>query len=113
LFVEQKNALVLFNKKIKNVYEQSCFSDCQNMEMEPITNGPCNCFKCCTATSVTVPQVQFRKCRRDGYIETAHIYKEFRLVVNKRKLVRAVGSSVLPFGNMTLPMGHMIGNQSE
>ena len=53
------------------------------LKQDVIAHGPCNCVVCANKTSVTVPEVQIRKNRRNGFIETADIYKEYQLVVNK------------------------------
>ena len=76
---------------------------CLTLKQDVIAHGPCNCVMCANKTSVTVPQVQFCKNRRDRFIETANIYKEYRLVLNKRWLSHLDDSL---FGLMMLPYGY-------
>jgi hypothetical protein len=70
-----------------------------------IVQGPCNCSTCCIKTSLTIPQAQFRKHRRDGFVETAAIRKEYQLVLRKRWLLREYHGRKLPFGHLTFPFG--------
>jgi hypothetical protein len=81
---------------------QSCVAD---VPEQSIPHGACNCRVCSTKTSVTVPQVRFRKHRREGYVETADVRKEYQLVLNKRWLLREYHGRALPFRHLTLPFG--------
>ena len=63
---------------------ESGVATCLTLKQDAVAHGPCNCVACANKPSVTVPQVQFRKNRRDGFVETADIYKEYQLVLNKR-----------------------------
>ena len=81
---------------------ESDVASCLTLKQDVIAHGLCNCVMCANKTSVTVSQVQFCKNRHDGFIETADIYKEYQLVVNKRWLSCSDDS---PFGLM-LPYGY-------
>ena len=103
LVEQQKKAKRHYNKALSGTFVESDVATCLILKKDVIAHGPCNCMVCDNKTSVTVPQVQFRKNRRDGFIETADIYKEYQLVVNKRWLSCSADS---PFGLMTLPYGY-------
>jgi hypothetical protein len=70
--------------------------------------GPCNCRKCTTPTSVAMNQVQFVKNRKEGYVETRDIRKQYQLVFNKRWLCARHNDTDMPFGTMTLPFGYKL-----
>ena len=88
LMEHQKKATRHHNKVLSATFVESGVTTCLTLKQEGIASGPCNCVACVNKTSVTVPQVQFHKNRREGFIETADIYKEYQLVVNKRWLLR-------------------------
>jgi hypothetical protein len=69
-------------------------------------HGPCNCEFCALKTSVTIPQVQFRKNRKEGFVETLDIRKQYQLVLNKRWLCVRHNDIDLPYDLMTLPFGY-------
>ena len=100
-----EKAMRHYNEALSGIFMESDVATCLTLKhCDAIAHGPCNCVVCANKTSVTVPQVQFRKNRRDGFIETADIYKEYQLVVNKRWLSCSDES---PFGLMTLPYGYI------
>ena len=103
LVEQQKKTTRHYNEALSGTFVESGIATCLTLKQDVIAHGPCNCVVCANKTSVTVPQVQFRKNRRDGFIETADIYKEYQLVVNKRWLSCSDES---PFGLMTLPYGY-------
>ena len=103
LVEQQKKATRHYNEALSGTFVESGVATCLTLKQDVIAHGPCNCMVCVNKTSVTVPQVQFRKNRRNGFIETADIYKEYQLVVNKRWLSHSDDS---PFGLMTLPYGY-------
>ena len=107
LVEQQKKATKHYNEVLSKTFVESGVSTCLLLEPDSVVCGPCNCVARISKLSVTVPQVQFRKNRHDGFIEIADIYKEYQLVMNKRWVLRTSDSS---FGLMTLPFGYKLGN---
>jgi hypothetical protein len=70
-----------------------------------VIHGACNCEDCAPKTSVPILQVVFNKNRKDGFVETADIRKQYQLVLNKRWLCMKKNNIELPYGYMTLPFG--------
>jgi hypothetical protein len=106
LVAVQKSASDAHTKHLNEAFVQRGAQACVSGEMEDrAAQGPCNCNKCCIKRSVTIPQVQFRKHRREGFVETADIRKEYQLVLKKRWLLREYHGRDLPFGYLTLPFG--------
>lgn len=104
---EQRKMAHAFNVKLNSAYlnhDANVALDLKT-EIEPL-HGPCNCRKC--ASTVQVQQIQFRKSRRDGYVETVELSKEYRLVLNKRWLSREFRGKKLPFAFMTFPFGYTL-----
>lgn len=111
----KRPCMVQHHKKVKyasttranTLFVQQGVQACFAQEAEELPHqGPCNCACCSSKTSVTIPQVQFRKHRREGIVETADIQKEYRLVLNKRWLLREFRGTRLPFKYVTLPFGY-------
>jgi G:T-mismatch repair DNA endonuclease (very short patch repair protein) len=102
LLNDQKKALVAQNKRLNDLYIKDGPDACMDSTCS-VPSGPCNCTLCATKTSITVPQVQFKKNRRDGFVQTADTKKEYQLVLNKRWLWRELHT--LPLGYFTLPFG--------
>ena len=65
-----------FNEALSGTFVESDVATCLTLKQDVITHGLCNCVACANKTSVTVSQVQFHKNRRDGFIETADIFKD-------------------------------------
>ena len=103
LVEQQKKATRHYNEALSGTFVESDVASCLTLKQDVTAHGLCNCVMCANKTNVTVSQVQFRKNRRDRFIETANIYKEYQLVVNKRWLSRSDDS---PFGLMTSPYGY-------
>ena len=80
---QQKKATRHYNEALNGAFVESDVATCLTLKQDVIAHGPCNCVVCANKTSVTAPQVQFRKNRHNGFID---IYKEYQLVVNKRWL---------------------------
>ena len=78
LVEQQKKAMRHYNEALSGTFVESGVATCLTLKQDVIAHSPRNCVVCANKTSVTVPQVQFRKNRRDGFIETADIYKEYR-----------------------------------
>lgn len=98
LVAQQKKAEIIHRAHLNKVFIEQGAEACLNSDMSKGTiNGACNCRECVNKTSVTVPQVQFRKFRRDGYVETADIRKEYQIRLNKRWLPEDTFLT-LPFG---------------
>jgi hypothetical protein len=106
LVAVQKSKKDAHTKHLNKTFLLRGASACTSDEMVcEVVHGPCNCRKCSSKTSVTIPQVQFRKHRRDGYVETSDIRKEYKLVLQKRWLLREYHGCKLPFEYLTLPFG--------
>ena len=93
----RKKAAVAFNRELNALYTLEGAAACVGMQLDAQTSGPCNCVGCSTRTSVTVPQVRFGKNKRDGFVETSTLYKEYRLVMHKR-WARPGETITWPFG---------------
>ena len=93
----RKKATAAFNRELNATYASEGAAACVNMHMDAQTCGPCNCVACSQKTSVTVPQVRFGKNKKDGFVETSTLYKEYRLVVHKR-WARPGETKTWPFG---------------
>ena len=78
LVEQQKKATRHYNESLSGTFVESGVATCLTKKQDDVASGPCNCVVCANKTSVTVPQVQFHKNRRDGFIETADIYKEYQ-----------------------------------
>jgi hypothetical protein len=104
---EQRKMAHVFNAELNNAYANHGASVALEIktENEPL-HGPCNCCKC--VNTVQVQQIQFRKNRRDGYVETVELSKEYRLVLNKRWLVHEFRGKKLPFFFLTFPFGYTL-----
>jgi len=101
LSVEQNTVSVENTKTLNKLYVSAGVKPSLSFRAENIISGPCNCVAC--KTKIFVPQTQFKKHRREGFIETVGIVKEYRLVLNKRWLVPAHPNSIIP--TLTLPFG--------
>ena len=75
LVEQQKKAMRHYNEALSGTFVESDVASCLTLKQDVIAHGPCNCVVCANKTSVTVSHVQFRKNRRNGFIETADIYK--------------------------------------
>ena len=84
LVAARRKVATNFNRQLNTTYIEEGAAACKGMQMEAQIYGPCHCVACCGKTSVTVPQVRFVKQRRDGFVETSNLYKEYRAVINKR-----------------------------
>jgi hypothetical protein len=104
----QRKAAHAHTRVLSNTFDRLGAEACMDVPMtDGVTSGPCDCNSCVHKTCVTVPQGQFRKHRREGFVETADIRKEYQLVLNKRWLLRAYGGKQLPLGYKTLPFGYV------
>ena len=83
LAVAQRRSATAFNQALNETLDSQGVEACLSMEPEGCIYGPCNCDRCSSKTSVTVPQVRFEKKQRDGFIQTCALFKEYRLVLNK------------------------------
>lgn len=106
LATAQRKAAVSQTRLLNETYLQQGAPACMELRQADGTeDGPCNCGTCRLKTSVTVPQGQFRKFRREGFVQTADIRKEYQLVLNKRWLLQSYGGRELPLAFKTLPFG--------
>ena len=106
LLTAQKKAADEHRDRLNEAYAEQGAQAVMSMDMSVcVENGPCTCGKRVAKTSLTVPQVQFRKHKREGFVETVNIQKEYRIVLNKRWLLREHEGQKLPFQLMTLPFG--------
>ena len=80
----RKKAAATFNRDLNALYVSEGAAACVRMHLDAQTCGSCNCVACSGKTSVTVPQVRFGKNKKDGFVETSTLYKEYRLVMHKR-----------------------------
>ena len=83
LVEQKKKAVIHYNEALSKTFVESGVATTCLTKKQDI-HGPCNCVACINKPSVTVPQVQFRKHRREGFIETVDIFKEHQLIMNKR-----------------------------
>ena len=97
LVSNQRNTSVAYVTALNEAYNNSGIAGCSNIKSAEVEQGPCNCQACSSKQSLTVQQVQFRKVKKHGFIETANIRKEYQLVLNKRWLPRS-GTMTFPFG---------------
>lgn len=72
---------------------------------DQIEEGPCVCSKCTSGAGISIPQLQFTRNRKGGYVVTREICKDYRLVMSKRWLCREHRGRSLPFETVTLPFG--------
>ena len=100
LMVARRRAAAAFNQELNATLQNQDVAACLALQPDSLVSGPCNCVKCSSKTSVTVPQVRFDKKRRDGHIETTSLYKEYRLVMHKRW--------ALPGQTKTWPFGYKL-----
>jgi hypothetical protein len=99
---EERNTVNVENTKTLNqLYASTGIKPCLTFNFENIVCGPCNCAAC--KSKILVPQIQFKKHRREGFIETVQIVKEYRLVINKRWIVPDSANTPIP--TLTLPFG--------
>jgi hypothetical protein len=104
----QKCSMVNHNRHLNMEFVSNGADACLKMESQPPSAvcGPCNCQPCVSKTSVTVAQVCFRKHQCEGYVETLDVRKEYKLVLNKRWLIREHEGCELPLDYLTLPFGY-------
>jgi hypothetical protein len=96
-------------QELNDVYSGQGAVPCMALEPQhTIEQGPCDCRKCVTPTSVAMTQVQFVKNRQHGFVETRDIVKHYQLVFNKRWLCPRHNDIDMPFGTTTLPFGYQL-----
>lgn len=101
-----KTAQVKQTQELDSLYNSEGVQAC--LERPPpdrIEEGPCGCLKCTSSVGISIPQLQFTRNRRGGYVVTREICKEYRLVMSKRWLCREHRGRSFPFATVTLPFG--------
>jgi hypothetical protein len=101
-----KTAQVKQTRDLNSLYISDGAQACMDRPPpEEIEEGPCGCWKCSSNIGISIPQLQFTRDRKGGFVVTREICKEYRLVMSKRWLCREYQGRTLPFQTYTFPFG--------